>query len=104
VNTGSTCQSHEPVRYSIRVQGRLDARWSAWFDGMTLTAGTDGTTVMEGLVVDQAALHGLLARIRDLGIPLLSMVPLAATDPAPVPPPPAANPTSAATAQPRSQP
>ena len=82
MNTGSTVQPHEPVRYAIRVQGRLDARWSAWFDGMTLTAGIDGTTVIEGLVVDQAALHGLLARIRDLGIPLLSMVQLAGTDPA----------------------
>jgi hypothetical protein len=104
VNTGTTVQSHEPVRYAIRVQGRLDARWSAWFDGMTLTAGIDGTTVIEGLVVDQAALHGLLARIRDLGIPLLSMVQLASTASAPVPPPPGATPTSAATEQPRSQP
>ena len=79
MNTG---QPHEPGRYAIRVQGRLDARWSAWFDGMTLTPDTDGTTVLEGPVADQAALHGLLARVRDLGIPLLSMVQLATTDPA----------------------
>ncbi len=104
MNTGSTVQSHEPVRYAIRVQGRLEARWSAWFDGMTLTAGTDGTTVIEGLVVDQAALHGLLARIRDLGIPLLSMMQLAAAAPARTTPPPEAAPTSAVTEQPRSQP
>ena len=104
MDTGSTVRPHEPVRYAIRVQARLDARWSAWFDGMNLTAGTDGTTVVEGLVVDQAALHGLLARIRDLGIPLISVVQLASTDPAPVPPPREATPTSAATAHPRSQP
>ena len=54
-------------------RGRLDPRWSAWFDGLTLTAGTDGTTTLRGPVVDQAALHGLLQRLRDLGIPLISV-------------------------------
>ena len=60
-------------RYEIRVKGHLDTRWAARFDGMTLTRDGDGTTVIHGPVVDQAALHGLLARIRDLGIPLLSV-------------------------------
>ncbi len=59
--------------YEIRLQGRLESRWSAWFDGMTLTHGDDGTTVLQGPVVDQAALHGLLARLRDLGLPLISV-------------------------------
>ena len=59
--------------YEIRVQGRLDPRWSSWFDGFTLTAADDGTTVITGPVVDQAALHGLLQSFRDLGLPLLSV-------------------------------
>ena len=60
-------------RYEIRLQGRLDDRWEAWFDGMTLTHGADGTTVLRGPVADQAALHGVLARLRDLGLPLISV-------------------------------
>lgn len=59
--------------YEIRLQGRLDRRWSVWFDGLTLSAGTDGTTTLRGPVVDQAALHGLLQRLRDLGLPLISV-------------------------------
>ncbi len=69
---------HEPGWYEIQLQGRLDARWSTWFDGMTLTTGTDingagGITILRGRVVDQAALHGLLARLRDVGLPLISV-------------------------------
>ena len=60
-------------RYEIRVKGRLDARWAAWFDGLTLTHGSDGTTIIHGPVADQAALHGLLQTIRDLGLPLISV-------------------------------
>lgn len=60
--------------YEIRVQGLLSARWEIWFDGMDLAAQDDGTTVIRGPVVDQAALHGLLQRLRDIGIPLLSLV------------------------------
>jgi hypothetical protein len=60
--------------YEIHFQGRLDARWASLFDGMSLTSGADGTTVLRGGVADQAALHGLLARLRDLGLPLLSVV------------------------------
>jgi hypothetical protein len=59
-------------RYEIRVRGQLDSRWSARFDGMTVTVG-DATTVLEGPVVDQAALHGLLRTLHDLGLPLLSV-------------------------------
>jgi hypothetical protein len=62
-----------PGRYEIRVEGRLDTRWAAWFDGLILTPGSDGTTVIHGPVADQAALHGLLQKIRDLGLPLISV-------------------------------
>jgi hypothetical protein len=58
--------------YEIRLQGRLDPRWSARLDGMTLTTG-DGITLLAGHVVDQAALHGLLHQLRDIGLPLLSI-------------------------------
>jgi hypothetical protein len=60
-------------RYEIRLQGRLDPRWAAWFDGMTLTTAGDGTTALRGPVLDQAALHGVLQRVRDLGLPLISV-------------------------------
>ena len=59
--------------YRIRIQGRLDPRWSTWFDGMALTRDDDGTTVMRGRVGDQAALHGLIQRVRDLGLTLLEV-------------------------------
>jgi hypothetical protein len=59
--------------YEIRVQGRLDDRWAAWFDGLDLSRTDHGTTVLRGRVTDQAALHGLLHKLRDLGVPLLSV-------------------------------
>jgi hypothetical protein len=59
--------------YEIRIQGHLHARWSAWFDGLTVTNESNGTTLMRGDVVDQAALHGLLRKLADLGLPLLSL-------------------------------
>jgi len=59
--------------YEIRLRGRLDPRWASWFDGMVVSADDDGCTLIRGPVADQAALHGLLARLRDLGLPLLSV-------------------------------
>jgi hypothetical protein len=78
---GSTVTSNDPdtqptsciPRYEIRVTGRLGSRWAAWFDGLNLTSEDDGVTLISGAVVDQAALHGLLAKLRDLGIPLVSL-------------------------------
>jgi hypothetical protein len=60
-------------RYEIRITGRLAAHWSNWFDGLTVGHDGDGTTVISGPVADQAALHGLLQRVRDLGMPLVSV-------------------------------
>jgi hypothetical protein len=65
---------NEVGQYEIRLRGHLDARWAAWFDGLTLTRDSDGTTVIRGPVVDQAALHGLLQKVRDIGLPLVSVV------------------------------
>jgi hypothetical protein len=59
--------------YEIRVAGHLDAHWSAWFDGLTLVLEPDGTTTLRGLVADQAELHGLLAKVRDIGATLISV-------------------------------
>jgi hypothetical protein len=59
--------------YQIRIQGHLDAQWSDWFDRMSITLTDDGDTLLTGPVIDQAALHGLLRRVRDLGIPLLAV-------------------------------
>jgi hypothetical protein len=61
------------THYEIRLEGRLDDRWATWFDGLTLARDSDGTTTLRGEVVDQTALHGLLQRIRDLGMPLVSV-------------------------------
>ncbi|MET0865259.1 MAG: hypothetical protein ABWZ98_13075 [Nakamurella sp.] len=60
-------------RYEIRLKGHLDTRWASWFNGLTLASCSDGTTTMSGPVVDQAALHGLLQRVRDMGLPLISV-------------------------------
>lgn len=60
-------------QYEIRLKGHLGPRWSAWFDGMSVTNAEDGTTVIRGTVADQSALHGLLQKLRDVGIPLLSL-------------------------------
>jgi hypothetical protein len=60
-------------RYEIRVSGLLNERWAAWFDGLTVAHHDDGITVISGTLPDQAALHGLLQRVRDLGMPLISV-------------------------------
>jgi hypothetical protein len=65
-----------PAGYRIRVEGYLDEHWSAWFDDLTLTHGSDGTTSLSGAVSDQAQLHGLLSKIRDLGLALISVDPI----------------------------
>jgi len=62
-----------PVGYIVRIAGHLDAHWSAWFGDFTLTRDTDGTTTLRGVVADQAELHGLLVKVRDLGVTLLSV-------------------------------
>jgi hypothetical protein len=64
---------HEPALYELRISAHLDDHWSAWFGGWTLTRESDGTTMLRGPVGDQAALHGLLGRIRDLGLTLISV-------------------------------
>jgi len=69
----STGRHRGPGRYEIRLEGHLEARWSAWFDGLAVTRDSDGTTLIHGLVADQAALHGLLQKTRDLGLPLISV-------------------------------
>jgi hypothetical protein len=63
--------SQSPARYRVRIRGHLDPVWSAWFDGLTVVHGDDGTTELAGPLVDQSALFGLLARLRDLGATLL---------------------------------
>ena len=64
------------MQYEIVVDGHLGARWAAWFEGFTITREPDRTTVLRGDVVDQAALHGLLQKLRDVGIPLISLLPV----------------------------
>jgi hypothetical protein len=73
---GSTSGRQESARYEIRVKGHLDSRWADRFDGLRLSHSSDGTTVIHGLVADQAALHGLLQMLRDLGVPLVSVAPV----------------------------
>lgn len=64
---------HDACWYEIRVQGRLDPRWSTYLEGVHVTPAGDGTTVLTDRVIDQAALHGVLAGLRDLGLPLISV-------------------------------
>ncbi len=81
----STGNRNEVGRYEIRLEGHLASRWAAWFDGLSLTNENDGTTIIHGLVVDQAALHGLLQKVRDVGLPLVSVTQVD-TDQTDVPP------------------
>jgi hypothetical protein len=69
----STEDYQEPELYEIRIKGHLDDRWAAWFGSLTITALDNGETLLTGPVVDQAALHGLLRKVRDLGMPLISV-------------------------------
>ena len=70
---GSAADRHDAGRYELRVKGHLDTRWTEWLDGLSLTHQNDGTTVIHGPVADQAALHGVLQKLRDLGLPLISV-------------------------------
>lgn len=69
----SKCEPDPPKVFQIRIQGHLSRQWSARFDGLTITLEEDGNTLLDGPVVDQSALHGILRKIRDLGMPLLSV-------------------------------
>ena len=67
---------NEYLDYEIRIKGHLDSQWTDWFEGLTITLEADGTTRMTGRVADQAALYGLLKKVRDLGMPLVSVSPV----------------------------
>ena len=69
----STEDHGKPGFYEIRLKGHLDDRWTGWFDGLTITLDDNGDTLLTGPVIDQAALHGLLKKVRDLGLPLQSV-------------------------------
>jgi hypothetical protein len=73
MNTPPTDRAPHSGWYLIRIEGRLPSRWATHFEPMTLTAGEDGTTLIQGPIVDQAALHGLLQQVRDTGLPLISV-------------------------------
>ena len=68
--------SDQPVVYQIRIKGHLGSQWTNWFEGLTITLEEDGDTLLTGPVIDQAALHGLLKKVRDLGMPLISVDPV----------------------------
>ncbi len=70
----------QPMVYQIRIKGHLDSQWTDWFEGLTITLDDGGDTLLTGPVVDQAELHGLLKKVRDLGLPLVSVCPV---DPGP---------------------
>jgi hypothetical protein len=73
----SKCTSHidpsQPMVYQIRIKGHLSRQWTGWFGGLTITLEENGETLLTGPMIDQAALHGLLKKVRDLGMPLLSV-------------------------------
>ena len=73
MNTPPTDRAPHSGWYLIRIKGRLPSRWATHFEPMTLTAGEDGTTLIQGPIVDQAALHGLLQKVRDTGLALVSL-------------------------------
>ena len=66
----------QPVVYQIRIKGQLDPEWTDWFEGLVVTMEEDGNTLLTGAVIDQSALHGLLKKLRDLGLPLISVSPV----------------------------
>jgi hypothetical protein len=76
----STTGPDEPMIYQIRIKGHLGRQWTDWFGGLVITREENGDTLVTGPVVDQAALHGLLRKVRDLGVPLLSVIRLTPGD------------------------
>lgn len=72
-NVNASTDPRQPMIYQIRVMGHLGSEWTEWFEGLTVTLQDNGDTLLTGPVVDQAALHGLLRRVRDLGLALLSV-------------------------------
>jgi hypothetical protein len=68
-----TGDRQQKARSEIRVRGHLDARWARWFDGLSVTLDSDGTTLIHGPMLDQAALHGVLQKVRNIGLPLISV-------------------------------
>lgn len=77
----SNPDANQQTIYQFKLKGHLGQQWMNWFEGLTVTLEEDGNTLLSGIVVDQSALHGILKKIRDLGMPLLSMNPID-TDPA----------------------
>src|SRR5574341_2330249 len=75
-NSDPTTNPSQAVVYQIRLKGHLGSQWTDWFEGLTITLEEDGNTLLTGPVIDQAALHGLLKKVRDLGMPLVSVSPL----------------------------
>lgn len=75
-NPDPTTDLGHPVVYQIRIKGHLGHEWTDWFGGLSITLEWDGNTLLTGPVIDQAALHGLLKKVRDLGMPLLSVCPV----------------------------
>ena len=70
-----SCGARQPSAWIVRIKGHLGPRWTAWFEGLTLTLADNGDTLLTGPVADQAALHRLLRQVRDLGLPLISVTP-----------------------------
>jgi hypothetical protein len=73
VNHNRKINTNSPIVYEIRIKGHLDSQWADWFEGLSITLEENGDTLLTGPVIDQAALHGLLKKVRDLGTPLVSV-------------------------------
>jgi hypothetical protein len=72
-DNGADMGPGQPLAYQIRIKGHLGRQWTDWFSGLAITLEDNGDTLLTGLIVDQAALHGLLRKVRDLGMPLISV-------------------------------